>query len=75
MMRKGENIETYLTRLISEADGVRPEEVTVEYIRQQREKRIYPDTRFEPTDYGLFSFTRRELDKIEMLADEFMRNF
>ncbi|MBR9701426.1 hypothetical protein GOV13_00725 [Candidatus Pacearchaeota archaeon] len=71
---KGSNIkdlETFFINEIAKIDGVKPEEVTVEYIRQQRVKRIYPNTRFKP-GYGLYSFTGNEWDKIEVLADEFM---
>ena len=64
---------------IAELDGVKPEEVTVEYIRQQREKRIYPDARFNIySSYvcggiGLAHFTRNELNRVERGVDEIMK--
>jgi hypothetical protein len=42
MRNEGENIWDYLTRLIAEHDGVKPEEITVEYMHEQRVRKIYP---------------------------------
>ncbi len=39
-------LDQYLRLLIAEEDGVRPEQVTVEYIHEQREKFLYPITRY-----------------------------
>ncbi|MGD9276579.1 MAG: hypothetical protein PVJ67_05380 [Candidatus Pacearchaeota archaeon] len=41
-----EKLDELFIRLIAEHDGIKPEEVTCEYIEQQKEKRIYPNGRF-----------------------------
>lgn len=69
-MEKGESLEDYLNRLIAEKDGIKPEEVTVEYIRQQREKR-FNDLRYDCPE-GLICFTGNEWNKIEKIADKQM---
>ena len=40
-----DKLEAMFTNLIAEQDGVKPEEVTVAYIHEQREKRIYSHMR------------------------------
>jgi len=55
-------------------DGRNPEDVTVEYIRLQREKRIYPTTRFD-APIGLVSFTGEEWELIDKFAEEFFASF
>ena len=72
MKRKGESLDSYLTRKIVEMDGVEPEDVTVEYIRQQREKKIYPNTRYDVPE-GLISLTRNEWNRLEAHVDEIMK--
>ena len=68
-----EDLGTLFTRKIAEMEGIPVEKVTVEYIRQQREKRIYPNIKYE-APLGLWFFTGKELDRIEFLNDEFMNN-
>ena len=68
-----EDLGTLFARKIAEMEGIPVEEVTVEYILQQREKRIYPNINYE-APLGLWFFTRKELDRIEFLNDEFMNN-
>lgn len=48
-----ETLGVFLDRLIAARDGIRPEEVTLRYIHEQREKRLYPATRYEiGSSYG-----------------------
>ncbi|MCK5211367.1 hypothetical protein KAJ89_01570 [Candidatus Parcubacteria bacterium] len=68
------NLESFFNEAIAEIDGVKPEDVTVEYIRKQREKLIYPTTRFD-APFGLVSFTGEEWEKIEQLTDELLALF
>jgi hypothetical protein len=76
--RKGESLDSLFTRLIAEKEGVATEKITVEYIRQQREKRFYPFMRYDiGCDYGgydddLHFYTRDEFDEIEKKVDEVM---
>jgi len=41
--KPGETLDEMFSRLIAAVDGIRPEEVTVEYIHNQREEKIYPN--------------------------------
>jgi len=66
------SLDELLNHLISFQEGITPGEVTVEYIRDQREKRFYPKVRYEiGTDYGGYDLTgltvktRNEFDEIE----------
>ncbi len=68
--------------LIARREGVRPEDVTVEYIRLQRELRLYPTTRYnlsgtmggyDPT--GLLFLTRNEFDASERRVDAELAEF
>ena len=68
---KDEPLETLFRQLIAAQDGVRPEDVTLDYIRSQREKRFYPSTRYDTDSrYGgydsrrLRSLSRNELDEV-----------
>ena len=72
-----ESLRQYLRRRIAELDGVSPEEVTPEYIRKQREKRIYPKLKFDiSSDYGGYSgegrtfLTGEELDALDQEVDD-----
>lgn len=74
---KSESLDEYLTRLISEKEGIKREEVTVEYMHQQRMNKIYPKAKFEiGSDYGgydttgLAVYSRDELDDIEKSVDK-----
>jgi hypothetical protein len=62
------SLDEYLTNLIAEMDGVRPEAVTVEYIHEQREKRIYPTARYDCSPL-LISLTREEFGVLEEWVD------
>lgn len=64
-----ESLGTFLSKKIAEVDGINPEDVTVAYIHEQREKRFYPDTRYDAPQ-GLVSLTRNELDKLEESIDK-----
>lgn len=75
---KGE-LEVLITRLIAEQEGIPEEKVTVEYIREQREKRFYPNTRYNiGSDYGGYDAvglkfsTIQELLDLESRADKFL---
>jgi len=59
------SLDEYLTNLIAEMDGVRPGDVTVAYIHEQREKRIYPTARYDCPP-NLTSLTRNELEELEL---------
>ena len=60
-------IDEYFSGLIAEREGISPEEVTVAYIHEQREKRIYPNIRYYSP--GLRSFSRNELDQLQEKVD------
>jgi len=67
-----------LINLIAEKDGVKPEEVTGDYIHKQREKIIYPNMRFNLgpnyTLCGIKSFTLDQLNRIESIVSELMQH-
>lgn len=70
-------LEELFKRLIAARDGVRPEDVTGEYIRKQREDRLYPRTSYDiDSDYGGYDsshlkvLSRRELDALESRSRE-----
>jgi hypothetical protein len=70
-----EGLERFLERLIAQRDGVRPEDVTEEYIRRKRAERVYPIARFEiGSNYGGYDttglqvLTRAEVDEAEVRA-------
>ena len=71
-------LESRLSHDIAQLDGIRPEDVTVAYIHEQREKKIYPTTKFDiGSDYsaygtGLKFYTLEQLDFIEKLVDELL---
>lgn len=65
-------LNEYLKNLIAKKDCVKPEEVTLQYIHNQREKRIYPNTRYD-CPIGLKSFTRNELEQLEEAVDNYMK--
>jgi len=71
-------LESRLTHDIAQLDGVRPEDVTVAYIHEQREKKIYPITKFDTCSScsaygsGLKFYTLGQLDFIEKLVDEIL---
>jgi len=64
-------LEDLFNGLIAEKDGIQKSEVTVEYIKKQREKKFYPTTRYNiGTDYGGYDhtglkfMTRQEIDNL-----------
>jgi hypothetical protein len=74
------SLDDLLTRLIAAQEGIRPEEVTTEYIHEQREARIYPAAKpNNGTTYGgyhagrLRVFSRAEIDQLERDAEEKLR--
>ena len=76
------SLDEYLKRLIAERDGVKPEDVTPSYIREQREKRIYPKVRYcNCSEYGGYNlnglevYTREELEKKDKQATEWLEQF
>jgi hypothetical protein len=53
-----QSLDEYLTCLIAIHDRVPPARVTVEYIRNERAKRVYPTARYDNgTRYGGYSTT------------------
>jgi len=73
-MEHKEGLNKIFTNLIAKKNGVKPEEVTVEYIGQQREK-IHPNTRFKPPYNNLISFTKNELKGVGRYIDSVMDVF
>lgn len=70
------SLDDLLRKLIAAQEGIDPEQVTVEYIRKQRERRFYPSTRYSiGSKYGgydstgLIFLTREELEAIERRVD------
>ena len=68
---RGEPLAQFFCALIAARDDVPVEEVTLDYIREQREKRVYPTARYEVhSTYGgaqqhdLRQLTRQEVEKI-----------
>ena len=52
-------LETLLRHLIAAQDGIRPEEVTIDYIQGRREKLFYPHTRYNmDSKYGGYDSRR-----------------
>jgi hypothetical protein len=65
-----------LDRLIADADGIRPDQVTEAHILKQRETKIYPRLRYNiPSEYGGYDLTglevntRSELNEREARVD------
>lgn len=46
------------TKAIAQRDGIPEERVTASYIHEQRERKIYPNARFDPRGAGLTCLTR-----------------
>jgi hypothetical protein len=74
--RESRTIHEFFAALIARAEGIRPEDVTIEYIHEQRELRVYPQAR--PSigsrygGYGLRDmeiYTREELDAVRDRVD------
>jgi hypothetical protein len=66
-----ESLDVLFTRLIADQDNVNQNNVTPEYIRKQREEKIYPNQTFDlGSDYGgydgfgLTFLSRNEIKKI-----------
>ncbi len=62
------NLEKIFTDAIAQDMGINPSDVTVMFIHEQRERHIYPETRYE-CEPGLASFTGKEWGTIEKFAD------
>jgi hypothetical protein len=76
------HLDRFLTELIAKQEGVRPEEVTMEYIRRQRETRFYPKARYIVTSpkggystAGLRVRSRDENIALNERIDAFLRDF
>lgn len=53
-----EGLEKYFERLIAKKESVRPEDVTEEYIRNERSRKIYPVVRYDiDSNYGGYCST------------------
>jgi hypothetical protein len=77
-----EGLERFFQRLIAARDGVRPEDVTEEYIRKQRAAVVYPNVRFEVSSrYGGYDttslqvLTRSEVAAVEDRVERAARAF
>lgn len=75
-----ESLAQLLNRLIAEKDRITPEQVTVAYIRHQREKLFYGSSRYNISSsygghslIGLTSLTRNESDRITKIIDEIIQ--
>jgi hypothetical protein len=82
MATRHESLEDFLTRRIATEEKINPDEVTVEYIHEQRKKRYYPNTRYNiGSDYsgyihtGLKFLTGVEIEEIKKGADRFIKSF
>jgi hypothetical protein len=71
--RKDASLEELLQELIAVQDGIRPEDVTVDYIQHQREKRFYPSTRYDiDSKYGGYDSRRMRFlsrDEFDSISD------
>ena len=72
-----EDLKTFFGRLIAKRDGVKPEEVTLEYIRERRKEPWYKKIRFDiGSDYGGYEvhglkfYTEEEMEEMERRVDE-----
>jgi hypothetical protein len=77
-----DGLEKYLERLIAEREHVRPEQVTEEYIRNERARKIYPNVRYETDSgyggyctIGLQVLTRDEIDGAARRMDDARRAY
>ena len=78
LKKKIEALDYHLKCLIAEKEGIKPEEVTTDYILEQRRTRLYKTTRYDiGSDYGGYDltglkvYTGNELDDLEKQADDF----
>ncbi len=76
---RSKNLDKLFTEAIANLDKVGEAQVTATYIEQQREKKIYPVTKFDKessfgghSNVGLKSYTRDQQKKIHKLVDELM---
>ena len=74
---KNAPLGTLLRHLIAAQDGIRPEEVTIDYIQGKREELFYPTTRYNvDSQYGGYDsrrlkfLTRNEFDSIAKQVEE-----
>lgn len=70
-----ENLERFVVRLIAEQENVEPDDVTLDYIRRQRDNNVYPKMRFErSSQYGGYivhdDFVNYSRDEIKRLVKE-----
>ena len=63
-----EDLKSRIYRLVAEMDCIDEKDITVEYIRQQREKFLYPTVRYY--EEGLVSLTRNEFEEMETRVNE-----
>lgn len=73
-------MEEFLNQLIARTEGIRPEDVTSEYMRLQREWRFYPDMRYDiGSDPGMLNIqppkflTEHEMDAVEEHVERKLR--
>jgi hypothetical protein len=78
LKKKIEELDYRIKCMIADRQGIKPEDVTTSYIREQREKQLYKTTRYDiGSEYGGYDltglkvFTGNELDDIEKHADKF----
>lgn len=69
-------LSEFFARLVAARDGISPDRVTPGYIAGLRQRRIYPDARFEGgSEYGgytgdrLVHLTRNEIDKLSLSVE------
>lgn len=82
IVRKLQELDAYLTKLIAAQEGIDQEKITVSYIQEQREKLIYKTKRFDISSQyggydltGLKVLTRQELEAIDDRANRFLASF
>ncbi len=77
-MRGNLELGSFFARIVAQRDGILPEQVTAAYIDEQREKKIYPTTKFDigsdgrAYGTGLRFYTLQQFDKIEKLVDKIL---
>jgi len=81
-IRKLQEVDSLLSRLIAEKEGIYSEQVSVKYIHEKREKVLYKIKRYDICSTyggydltGLKVLTGNELDEIEARTETFLCSF
>jgi len=81
VIKKLQELDAYVTKMIASREGVKPENVSVRYIHEQREQHIYKTKRYDVgSSYGGYDvtglkvLTGMELEAMEIRADKFLNS-